>query len=83
MEPVVIAFALCILVGVVVGRWWTALAPFAVLAAMAFANLGAANDQTDIAAGLIVVAMLGAVGAVGTIFGVALHKAVRREPSAI
>jgi hypothetical protein len=82
MESVAIGFGLSILVGLAVGRWWAALAPILAITTLTAIRLGSTSDPGDVTTGLIVVAMLGSLGAVGAIFGVALHKALRRDPSA-
>lgn len=78
----VIGFALCVVLGAAVGRWWVALVPFAVLAALAAVNVaGDRVEEGEMLAGAIALVMLGAFGATGALFGVALNKALRREPS--
>lgn len=79
------AFALCVAFGAAVRRYWASLVPFAVVAGWSIANLTSttgAYDQNELIAGAIFAFMVGAVGAAGAILGVALRKAIRREPSA-
>jgi hypothetical protein len=77
-----LGLGLCVLLGAAVGRYAAALVPVAVITILAAVNFANADDQVGVASGVFFVSLLCGVGAAGVIFGVALHKALRREPSA-
>lgn len=78
-----LGLGLCVLFGAAIGRYAAAFIPIVVLTVMTAVNYANADEQIGLASGVFFVALLCGVGAAGVIFGVALHKALRREPSAI
>ena len=79
----VVGFALCLVAGVVISRWWALLLPFAVLTTLAVPSaIEAGAGGGELFAGAIVLVMLGSFGATAVLIGVALGKALRREPVA-
>lgn len=77
-----LGLGLCALFGAAVGRYAAAFVPVIALIVMAAINFANADEQIGLASGIFFVALLCGVAAAGVIFGVALHKALRGEPSA-
>jgi hypothetical protein len=79
------ALALCVATGFAVGRFSAVVIPWLVLAGWSAYNLATAApsaEDPNIAAGLFVLAMLGAFAATGVVLGVALRRATAARGSA-